>query len=346
LGRSKITTPKANRDWKNILPGLLVSAVALLAVFLLADLDKLVEALRLADYRIILLAIPISLAWLLVRAIVWRTLLQEKATLSQTFFTINEGYLLNNILPFRLGEVARAFLLGRKADLNFWQVFPTVLIERALDLAMAAGLLLSTLPFVVGASWALQAAIAAGSIVLAGLGGLYLLARNREWAMRQFEKLAARWPTLQKVGSRQLQAFFTGLAVLTDLRRFLRAIFWVLVNWLIAIVQYYAFVRAFFPQAQLLWGAFSLGVMALGVAAPSSPGSIGVMELALVGALSLFGLDNSVSLALALTAHLNNYLITGLLGAYALARDGETLAGIYHRARHISATNDQNLPDA
>ena len=42
-----------------------------------------------------------------------------------------------------------------------------------------------------------------------------------------------------------------------------------------------------------------------------------------------------MALAYALTAHLLNYLITGVLGAYALARDGETISGLYYRLRRI-----------
>jgi uncharacterized membrane protein YbhN (UPF0104 family) len=60
-----------------------------------------------------------------------------------------------------------------------------------------------------------------------------------------------------------------------------------------------------------------------------------VLELSIVGALSLFGLDPSVALALAITVHVVQYLVTGVLGAYALARDGESLTGLYRRVRAI-----------
>lgn len=319
-----------------MLPGLVVSLICLAVVFYVADPQRMIEALRLADYRVVAAGVLLALTWLAVRGIVWRTLLQEKASFSQVFFSINQGYLLNNILPFRLGEVGRAFLLGRKAGIPFWQVFSSILIERALDLALAAGLLLSTLPFVVGATWAREAAIGAGSVVLAGLVILYLLARYRARALAQFDRLSARWPVLQRFGGERLTAFFSGLAVLTDGTRFLRAILWMVLDWGIAIGEYYVLMLAFFPDGQFLWAAFSLGVVALGIAAPSSPGAVGVMELALVGSLSLFGLDPAVSLAFALTAHLINYLLTGILGAYGLAQDGETLSGLYSSVRRIN----------
>jgi uncharacterized protein (TIRG00374 family) len=151
-----------------------------------------------------------------------------------------------------------------------------------------------------------------------------------------FDRLGARWPLLLKLGGRALPAFFSGLAVITEGGRFLRAIGWVLLNWAVAILQYYTLLLAFFPHGRLLWSTFSLGVSALGIAAPSSPGAVGVFEAVMVGSLSLFGVDASGALAMAITAHLLQYLITGMLGAYALARDGESLGSLYRRVRRIS----------
>jgi uncharacterized protein (TIRG00374 family) len=121
----------SRRDWRKIVPGVIVSVLSLVVIFYLVDLRRLLDALRLADFRYILLLLVITLLWIVVRSIVWRTLLQERAPLGMVFLTLNQGYLLNNVLPLRLGEVARALLLSRKAHLGFLQVFSTVLIERA-----------------------------------------------------------------------------------------------------------------------------------------------------------------------------------------------------------------------
>ena len=326
--------PKPN-NWKRILPGLLISLVALAVLLYLAEPRRLLAALKLADYRLVLAGAGLMLIWLVVRSIYWRTLLQEKATFTQVFFAINEGYLLNNVLPFRLGEIGRALILSYKASLSFLFVFSTILIERALDVAISAGLILITVPFVVGASWAGEAALISGGIVLLGLGLLYLMARNRNKLITLFEKLSQRWTILNKVGSHHLTAFFSGLEVLTDLRRFLRAISWGLLNWVVAIVQYYVILRAFFPEGKLLWAVFALGAAALGVAAPSSPGAVGVYELAVVGALSLLKVDPAEALAFALTAHLIQYLTTTILGTIGLFRDGLSLTSVFQKARSI-----------
>ena len=310
-----------------------MSAITLAIALYFVDFRKLVTALQQADYVLIGIAISFSLVWLLVRGTVWRTLLQDKASYKDVFFTLNEGYLLNNVLPFRLGEVARVFLLGGKAHLDFWYVFSTILLERALDVAYAAGLVLCTLPFLVGVSWARPAAIASGGIVLLGLALLYLLARNQSRVLQVFSRLSTRWTFLQRFGGNALAAFLDGLGVLTEGPRFLRVVALMTLNWGIAVAQYYVLMSAFSPQAKPLWAAFVLGVAALGIAAPSSPGAVGVFELTMVGALALFGVDPSVGFATAVTAHLLNYLFTSFIGAYALAKDGETLTGLYKSAR-------------
>lgn len=280
-----------------------------------------------------LVAVALNVLWLLVRGKVWRTLLQDQPPFKPVFFTINEGYLLNNILPFRLGEIARAFLLSSKTDLGFWQVLSSIFVERILDLAFAVGLLLITISFVVGASWALEAAVVSGAIVMIGILVLYLMARNQDWVLTQYERLAKRWSIVLKIGSDRVASFLSGLAALNDARLFLRAVAWVAIDWGIAILQYYILMLAFFSHGRFLWAAFTLAVAALGIAAPSSPGALGVYELAVVGAMSVFGLDASTALAFAGTAHLINYLVTGTLGIYALTKDGVSLFGLYRQLR-------------
>ncbi len=332
--------PKKN--WRRLAPGILISAASLVIIFLFVDLNRFLQAVQLADFRFIGLLFVVTLMWLLVRSAVWQTLLVDKKSGKQppfgkVFLTLNEGYVLNNLLPFRLGEVGRAFLLSKKTDLGFLQVLSTILIERALDVAMAAGLLLVTLPFVVQTGFAAQAALATGGAVVAVLGLLYLLARNQIWALRQYDNLAKRITILQKLfNQQQLTAFFSGLDALTNPRRFLKVISLMTLNWGVALLQFYILLKAYFPQAEILWAAFTLSVMAMGIAAPSSPGAIGVLEISIMGALSAFNLDPSASLAVALTAHLTNYLTTGVIGTYALAHDGLTLSGLYRDVRQIS----------
>ena len=322
---------KSARRW---LPGLVISLLAIVLIIKYIDLGRLVEAVRSANYWLLLVFLVTSLVWLAVRGIVWRTLLRSRASYRDVFLTISEGYLLNNFLPFKLGEVGRAFLLGRKAKLGFMDVLSTIVIERAVDLAFSAAILLTAIPFVVGATGAGRIAVIIGGFVVAGLVILYVLARKRDWALGLFDRLTSRWSKLQKVGKDFLAPLFSGLAILTDGWMFVRFLLWMTLNWAIAIGQFYVLMLAFFPAAKPLWALFGLGAVAFGNAIPSLPGAIGTYEAALGWAVSLLSHNESAALALALTAHLSNYILTGIIGLYALSNEGETLMGVYRQLRH------------
>jgi len=321
---------KSAKQW---LPGVIISLAAIIFILYKFDLRSLAKAIRSANYWVLLLSLGISVVWLAIRGLAWRTLLRGKASYRDIFLTISEGYLLNNFLPFRLGELGRAFLLGRKANLGFMEVLSTIIIERTLDVAFSAIILLSAVPFVVGAAGAGKIAALMGVLVVVGLITLYVLARNRVWAMHIFERLSARWPTFQVRGGGFVGSFLTGLEGLTDGGLFIRVLFWMIIDWAISILQFYLLLVAFFPFPQPIWALFGLGAAAFGNAVPSMPGAIGIYDAALAGALTVVSGDPTTSLAATLVAHVFNYVVTGIIGAYALATEGETLMGVYRQLR-------------
>ena len=301
-------------------------------------------AIRSANYWILALVAVLSFAWLGVRAIVWRTLLRERAPYGVVLNTLGEGYLLNNFLPFRLGEIGRAFLLSRKSDMEFAEILPTIVIERSMDLVITAAIFLAALPFVVGAGGADRIALFVGGVILLGIVFMYVLARNRERALIIFHKLTTRWPALQRLGGNLLESFITGLGVLTDGWLFARFMFWMAVNWGMAIISYYLLIAAFFPQAQMTWAMFGLGAAAFGGAVPSLPGAVGTFEGALGGALTILTGDQSTSLAVALSSRFLNYLTSIVLGGYALTREGQTLSGIYRQLVNLRPKGESYDP--
>ncbi len=325
----------AASDLRRVLIGVLISLLSIAAVLYFVDLAALWQALRLADYRYLPPAIAVFLVSLVARAVAWRTLLQEQVSVQKAFWVINEGYLLNNILPFRLGEVGRAFLMsGSTPGLRFWEVASTIVIERTFDVALSLGLLLASLPFIVQTEWAGQAALGSGVIVVLGLAGLHLMARYRQVIMGWSARLGGRWPLVARVvREERLNSFFEGLSALTDFPRFLKALTSMGVVWGLTLLEYYLVLAAFLPGARLVWAAFGLAAAAIGVSVPSSPGYIGVYEAAIVTGLSVFEIDPSVALAFAITVHVLYVLLTALLGAYGLARDGQSLGTVFRRVR-------------
>ena len=314
------------------LPGILVSLSALAALIYFIDIGEVKNDLLQADYRYLILVLALYVLALMTRAIAWRILLLDEIPYRDVFFTLNAGYLLNNILPLRLGELGRALILGRHG-LGFWRVLSTILVERVFDFAIISGMLLTTLPFITGASQANKVAITVFCMVLIGFVIFYLIARYRERVLILYELLTERWPGLRLIGEDRLRSFITGLAALTDLCRFLSVLFWMLVNWGLAILAQYLLLLAFVPSAELIWIVFGLAVVALGVALPSAPAYIGILEAAWVAALSLVGVEPSTALAFAVSSHLINITVTGVFGVYALVREGESLVRLYSKIR-------------
>ncbi|MEN9563398.1 MAG: hypothetical protein RIR73_1642 [Chloroflexota bacterium] len=321
---------ESKNNLKRILPGVLVSIALIAAILYFVDIETTLNALRNANYGLIGIAAIFSFVWLAVRAIVWRTLLRNKPTYKDVFFTAGEGYLLNNFLPFRLGEIGRAFLLSRKSGgLTFAEIIPTIVIERAVDLIISAIIFLGALPYVVNAESSPTLGYILGGVMLLGLVFMYVLARNNQWALDMFHKLSGRIPALQKVGGSFLESFFQGLGVLTDGWLFLRFLFWMILNWIIALVAYYLMVLAFFPDAKPIWAIFGLGMAAFGGAVPSAPGAVGTFEGAVVFALTRFTTDESTAFAAALTMRIYNYLNSTVVGMLGLSSEGQTLSGVY-----------------
>jgi len=319
-----------------------ISIVLSGALLSVADLEQVMQAVRSADYGILGIAFLLSFLWLAVRARVWQILLRNRAAYRDVLFTAGEGYLLNNFLPFRLGELGRAFLIARKSPLSFAEVLPTILIERVVDLGISAMLLLAALPYVVAAQGSGRIGYIVGSLVGLALAAMYVLARYHRQALERFRRLSVRWPALQRWGGRFLEPFLSGLSVLTEGRLFLHFGAWMVGNWGLALIAYYLMARAYLPQAEPYWSLLILGAAAFGGAIPSAPGAVGTFEGAMAGALVLLAgpEHTSTALAAALTARLYNYLNSGVIGGLGLLREGETLGQIYRELQALRTSSE------
>jgi len=323
------------KDIKRIIPGALISVALVAAILYFVDFQTMWNSIKKANYVILSGSVVLSFVWMAGRAKVWQTLLRDKPKYVDVLFAASEGYLLNAFLPFRLGELGRAFLLSRKSGMAFGEILPTIVIERVLDLAFSAVFLLVGLTYVNESQGSEKIGYIIGGVMIVGLALLYILARNRQGALDLFHKLSTRWTALQKFGGSFLESFLNGLAVITDGWLFLRFLFWMALNWFTALISYYLITRAFFPQAQPQWILFVLGAAAFGGAVPALPGGVGTFEGAISAALTLFTGDQSTSLAVALTARLYNYLNSGVLGGIGLAREGQTLSGVYQQLMNL-----------
>jgi uncharacterized protein (TIRG00374 family) len=322
-----------------MLPGLIVSALAIIALSFFVDINELRAAFALADFKWLPFVLLSFLGTLMARSMAWRTLLEEKVKLSDSFFTLNQGYLLNNILPFRLGEFGRALLLGERSGLNFWRVFSTIVVERVCDLGFAALLIVIAIPNILDVAWARTASSIALTVVALGFAVLFMLARSPKIIIDLITRFTRPWAKAQSWILAKMNSFMEGLASLRDIKRFARVSFWMALAWLFNLAWYFLLLKAFFPESIWLWAVMAVGAGSLGVAIPSSPAYIGVLEGAIVAALSLFGVPPALSLAYALVAHVLYFVVTGLIGAWGFSQQGVSLSMVYQRLLNRSANS-------
>lgn len=321
------------------LPGVIISIVALIVLFRLARWDELVLAFNAIRPINLFVAIVLLVLSFFVRTLVWWILLGKQAPYKRTFYIISIGYLLNNLFPLRAGEIGRVLLMGNITKLGPLYVLSTIIIERTYDLAIASGLLLATLPMVlsnalgIGISWAEPVAISTISLVIIGLGSLYLIARNSQKVKERVSNLGNRSRTFEKHITPHLDSFLDGLNVLTQPGQFLLSVIFILICWALYITVFYLILLPIVPHAPLWWAIFSDAVVALGVAVPSAPGGLGVWEASIVGSLSILGVSTSSALAYALLMHLLNFLVVGVFGFYGLSREGQSLTALFSKIK-------------
>ncbi len=323
----------------NMLPGLIVSLLAIFILSRFVDLQELKQAFAIADFRWLPLVLLPFFGTLLARSKAWRTLLEEEAQLKDTFYALNQGYLLNNILPFRLGELGRALILGERSGLGFWRVLSTIVVERIFDVGFAALMIVVSLRFILDVAWAQSASRIALILVFLGFSTLFVLARNPGLIKSLLKRLTGRWPKLRDWLLNKMNAFLEGLGSLRSSKRFSQVAFWLALAWFFNMLWYLALQRAFFPEINWLWAAMTIGAGSLGVAIPSSPGYVGVLEGTVVAAFSLFGVDPAISLAYAIVAHTLYFIVTGVLGAIGFSQQGRSLGAIYQRLLNRKSGN-------
>ena len=320
--------------------GLVVSLLALALAFRGADLGVMVGALRKANYFVLAVGVAFYISGLFFRALSWRVLLGRRVPFGRTFEALNEGYLLNNLLPFRLGEFGRAYLVSRRNNLPALEALASIVVERVIDLLMVIILLISFLPLVAGLAGERGAAFTSIGLGAVALIVLITIARNQA-PVAHFVGRVLRWVRLRWLDPELWQAraasFLAGLSAVRDPAQALQAAFWSTMAWLAAAVGAYFMLRAFLPSATLTMAFVTLMLTAIGAAVPSAPSSAGVFELVVVQSLLIFGVDKSIGLSFGLALHAVSFLLAVIFGGWALAREGETLAHLAGAAQSLFA---------
>lgn len=306
------------------IPGIIVSVLIVYILLRFINPEELGKALFSFKLETIIYILALVILSMAARSMAWRVMIGGKSRFLDSFFAVSVGYMLNNIIP-RSGEVGKAILMGSSSGKGTLFVLSTVVVERALDLAIAAGMFLTTLPLALQMESLKPIAIAMLAIVMIALLLLVIMANNKKKVHQFISRTASKYSFIKKYLLPGLDSLLDGFSILTKPGKFLLSIFWILVCWMLWALLYHLAIVTFSPSAPFWWAIFAQAVLAMGIALPSAPAGLGVFEGALVAALAVLGMDQSKSLGMALVLHAIQILTTFVLGGYGLLRQGWTL---------------------
>jgi uncharacterized protein (TIRG00374 family) len=277
------------------LGGLGISAAALALTLRGKHLGVIWDEMLRADYRWLWPYLAILLLIHLVRTVRWGILLEPvaKVPFSKLNAASAVGFMALVLLPFRLGEFARPYLVAERPRLRVSGALSSVVVERVADGLFTAALLVLTLLAVPPGTPGLRAFRLAGAVVFAAfatlLAFLVLAYRNRPRAVSLTHRLLDPLsPRLAERAASMMDAFIHGLRLVPSRAKVALFFAETAVYWGLNALGVQLFARAFGITLAPVDACTVLGVMVVGVMIPAGPGSVGTYQAAVLGALSLF----------------------------------------------------------
>jgi len=282
-----------------------------------------------------LVVLVLTFIVLILRSIRWGVLLApaKRLPVRVLFPSLMIGYMTNNVLPLRAGEIIRAYHLGAKGDLPKSTVLASILVERILDVWTVFILLLVGTSFVAVSAEARQLLRTGAVLSAALLIVLFVLGRRKELlvglATRALKRVV---PRFAAKGERVFRAFADGADLLGSARRLLAVMSISLAIWILGSLMVYLTSLAI-PIALPFWGApIVLAVIALGITVPTSPGDIGTYQFFSLLGLSIFGIPRAAALTFSIILQGSQYIPTTLVGLLFVLRESMGFAGIRRMA--------------
>jgi uncharacterized protein (TIRG00374 family) len=245
------------------------------------------------------------------------------------------GYLMNTVLPGRVGEFVRAFLIGRQKAIGIPAALTSIVLEKLLDLATLAILLVVLILVTPLPAWATPMAYTSAAAVAAGLVTFGLILVFRRHVTSLVAWVDQRVGPLRRLGLAALtSSFLDGLAGLGRGRSLPGLILWSIVVWASSAVSLWVGLASVGISVGLTGVLLTLVVTNIGMAVPSAPGYAGVFEGLVVLALLPYAIGETHALAAALVLHaavFGNFIVGGL---WYLRRGGYSLRGLREASGH------------
>ncbi|MBM4135005.1 MAG: flippase-like domain-containing protein [Nitrospira sp.] len=331
------------RVFFSLLFGILISAACLWYAFRGVDLTAMAAGISRIGIFWVLASLFAAMLSLIIRAVRWRFLLIEgnrvgiRSLLSATFI----GFMANSLLPARLGEVVRAWVLARREHTPMPTALASVVVERLFDVIAALAFLgvgLAVVPDLeTGASSLLKrSGLIILVIVVVGIGGLVSAVLFRTGLLRAAEQWMAKsrnpWSAR---GLELLHRFLEGLCGLRSGWQWAVVSALSILVWVSAIASFQVLADGFALGLTSVQTTLVFLIVLFGVAIPSAPGFAGTFHGFCVAGLALVaGTEPTRAAAFATLLHGTQWLTTIAIGLGCLWADRSlTWSGMMGLAR-------------
>lgn len=329
----KRSLPGSRGSWARLAIGLGFSVLCLWLAVRDVPLDAVGQSLRQAQMGWILAAFVSVILTNIVKTVRWRLLFypnHRHLPRSSLFAILMAGQAVTLAFPIRAGELVRAYLVGARFGDSKVQTLATVVVEKLLDLAMLALLILILIPLLAGSVPGLASPIDLHAlsarqpllwsvVVIFVLGAVLLLAQRSRllnWSRHGAERLAGGRGTR---GFAMLESALRGLDALRYPRIALVLVMCSLAVWLMAgLTNYLVLVAVGLPASWVVSFAV-LGVLQAGIVVPSSPGKVGVFQILAQWTLLWFGVDALSGLVYGIVLYVVGPLSIMIMGGLCLA---------------------------
>ena len=318
--------------------GAVLAGVLLVWALRGVHLEEVARHIREADPWPLAFGVVLASLTFVIRLIRWRLLLRDEAGrpfgFGPMWHATAIGFMANNVLPFRAGELVRLYAATKLAGARFTAVMSSIALERVFDGVgliglLGVGLLVSAPPqeAVVGNVRLVHAAQVVGLVTLAGLlaaGAVVAFPTTSERLVRMLipvGRLSDRIVTL-------IEGIRHGLASLRSPALLTGVIVWSLVHWLVNAAALWVAFAAFDIPVDFGGALVVQGVLGIGVTVQLTPGFLGQFEAALVAGLALYGIPNDVASSYAIAYHGATFIPITLAGAWSLARTPVALSDL------------------
>jgi hypothetical protein len=317
--------------------GLLISLGALFLAFRGLHWGEVGSALRHANYLLLLPAAVVMFFSLYFRAIRWGVLFHPRTHLrvGNLMGTMNIGYSVNNLLPLRVGELVRAYLIGETEGVNAVHALSTIVVERVLDVLTVVLMLILLLPFIDVPAWAATPALVAGVVFLLLAVLLVTLSLARQWALAVVDGCARLLPPRHRTRLHEAaEALMEGFGVLSKPAVLASSVGWSFASWFCSVLVMFIVQQAFDLGVGFEAAPFVVATTSLAMLVPASPGYIGTFELvAIKGLENVFDASRSAATSYALAQHAFLYVAPLIISAVYLWRERQAWRQIRFWAR-------------